>query len=212
MTTFPTTAKHFGRLASVGTADFVTRYTAFLDACVLVPIALADTLLRLAEAGLYRPLWSERVLDEMVEAIETVHPDLASGSARRRADAMQSSFDDACVTDWEELVAGISLPDPGDRHVVAAALQGRADAIVTANLRDFPLEVLEPMGLEAQHPDDFLLNQLDLDPDVTIATLHRQAVATRRPAVTTKLLLDHLVRCGVPKFAAAAAPQLWRGI
>ena len=90
---------------------------------------------------------------------------------------MQASFEDACVTDWEELVAGISLPDPDDRHVVAAALQGRADMVVTANVRDFPSEVLEPMGLEVQHPDEFLLNQFDLEPDLTIATLHRQAAA-----------------------------------
>ena len=190
----------------------MARYSAFLDACVLVPIALADTLLRLAEAGLYRPLWSDRVIDEMVDAIAMIHPELASGPARSRADAMQAAFEDACVTDWEELAAGISLPDPDDRHVVAAALQGRADMIVTANVRDFPSEILDSMGLEAQHPDEFLLNQLDLEPDLTIATLHRQAAATRRPAITTKALLDHLARCGVPGFAAAAAPQLWRGI
>ena len=190
----------------------MARYSAFLDACVLVPIALADTLLRLAEVGLYRPLWSDRVLDEVVDAIGMIHPELASGQARSRADAMQASFEDACVTDWEELVAGISLPDPDDRHVVAAALQGRADMIVTANLGDFPSALLEPMGLEVQHPDDFLLNQLDLDPDLTIATLHRQAAATRRPATTPRTLLEHLSRCGVPNFAAAAAPQLWRGM
>ncbi|HOC14002.1 MAG TPA: PIN domain-containing protein [Propionicimonas sp.] len=188
----------------------MARYSAFLDACVLVPIALADTLLRLAEAGLYRPLWSDRVLDEVIDAIGGIHPELASGPARSRTDAMQSSFEGACVTDWEELVAGIALPDPDDRHVVAAALQGRADMIVTANVRDFPSEILEPMGLEVQHPDEFLLNQLDLEPDITIATLHRQADATRRPAITTKVLLEHLSRCGVPGFAATAAHQLWR--
>jgi predicted nucleic acid-binding protein len=188
----------------------VARYSAFLDACVLVPIALTDTLLRLAEAGLYRPLWSERVLDEVVDAIGLIHPELPDGRAQARADTMQTSFDDACVYGWEKLVEGISLPDPNDRHVVAAALQGRADMIVTANLRDFPDEMLEPLGLEAQHPDEFLLNQLDLDPDTTIAVLHRQAAATRRPEISTKVLLDHLARCGVPKFAGAAARQLWR--
>lgn len=189
----------------------MARYSVFLDACVLVPIALADTLLRLAEAGLYRPLWSDRVLDEMVDAIGMIHPELASGLARSRADAMQASFEDACVTDWEELVAGISLPDPDDRHVVAAALQGRADMVVTANVRDFPSEVPEPMGLEVQHPDEFLLNQFDLEPDLTVATLHRQAAATRRPVRTPKALLDHLARCGVPRFAELAGHQLWRG-
>lgn len=189
----------------------MARYSAFLDACVMVPIALADTLLRLAEAELYRPLWSCRVLDEVVDAIEAIHPDLASGSARSRTNAMQASFEDACVTDWEDLVAGISLPDPDDRHVVAAALQGRADMIVTANLRDFPTEVLEPLGLEVQHPDEFLLNQLDLEPDITIAALHRQVAATQRPRITVKVLLDQLSRCGVPQFASTAAGQLWRG-
>lgn len=188
----------------------MARYSAFLDACVLVPIALADTLLRLAEAGLFRPLWSDQVLDEVVEAIEMIHPELASGQARLRADAMQTAFEDARVADWEELVAGISLPDPDDRHVVAAALQGRADTIVTANTRDFPSEVLKPLGLEVQHPDGFLLNQLDLEPDLTIATLHRQAAATRRPAITTRMLLEHLSKCGVPRFASAASAQLWR--
>lgn len=190
----------------------MARYCAFLDACVLVPIALTDTMLRLAEAGLYRPLWSDRVIAEMVDAIETIHPDLAPGQARSRADAMNAAFPDACVTDWEELVAGITLPDLDDRHVVAAALQGRADTIVTANLRDFPAEILDPMGIEAQHPDEFLLNQLDLDPDVTIATLHRQVAATQRPAITARELLDHLSLSGVPTFAQSAGRQLWRGI
>ncbi|QXT62932.1 hypothetical protein [Tessaracoccus palaemonis] len=97
------------------------------------------------------------------------------------------------------------MPDPA-----AAALQGRADMVVTANVRDFPIEVLEPLGLEVQHPDEFLLNQLDLEPDLTVASLHRQAAATRRPVITTRVLLDHLARCGVPKFAATAAGQLWR--
>ena len=95
----------------------MARFSAFLDACVLVPIALADTLLRLAKADLYRPLWSDRVLDEMVEAIEVVHPDLANGAARARANAMQAAFDDACVTGWQSLESGIVLPDPDDRHV-----------------------------------------------------------------------------------------------
>lgn len=190
----------------------MARFSAFLDACVLVPIALADTLLRLAEADLYRPLWSERVLDEMVEAIDAVHPNLAVGAARARAAVMQRSFDDACVVGWERLERGLALPGPDDRHVLAAALCGRADLIVTANVRDFPAEVVGSLGVEVQHPDEFLLNQLDLEPDLTIGTLHRQAAATKRPAITTKALLAHLARCGVPEFAGAATHQLWRGV
>lgn len=189
----------------------MARFSALLDACVLVPVALADTLLRLAEADLYRPLWSERILDEMVDAIESVRPNLAPGSARGRAEVMRRYFEDAEVADWQHLVEGITLPDPDDRHVVAAALSGRADLIVTAKVRDFPSDLLGSMGLEVQHPDEFLLNQLDLEPDLTIAALRRQAAATNRPVITTAALLSHLARCGVAEFAAAARQQMWRG-
>lgn len=189
----------------------MARFSALLDACVLVPIALADTLLRLAEADLYRSLWSERILDEVVWAVEEIHPDLADGRARKRVDTMDRAFDDACVRGWEPLVKGIVLPDPDDRHVVAAAQRGHADLIVTANLSDFPASSIEPLGLEAQGPDEFLLNQLDLDPDVVVRVLHAQAAAAQRPAITFDALVIHLARCGVPRFAAAAAQQKWRG-
>ena len=94
------------------------RYTAVLDACVLVPIALADTLLRVAEKGLYQPLWSDRILGEAQAAIEEIHPGI--DTAKRFA-TMSEAFDDVMVTGWEERVPGIRLPDEDDRHVVAAA-------------------------------------------------------------------------------------------
>jgi hypothetical protein len=137
------------------------RYTAVLDACVLVPIALADTLLRVAEKGLYRPLWSGRILAEAQAATEEMHPDIDAG---KRFAQMREAFGDALVAGWEELEPAIRLPDPDDRHVVAAAAQGGAQAIITANMKDFPAAALRPLGLEAVHPDDFLLDQLDLSP------------------------------------------------
>ncbi|WP_040156159.1 PIN domain-containing protein [Mobilicoccus massiliensis] len=188
----------------------MARFSVFFDACVLVPIALADTLLRLGEADLYRPLWSRRILDEMVSAVEKIHPDLADGRARRRAAVMDDAFDDAGVVGWEQCLTIVELPDPGDRHVVAAAVVGRADLIVTANVRDFPLHALEPFGLEVQHPDVFLLNQLDLAPNRVMRTLGQQAAATGRPTLTVDSLLSQLARCGVPEFAAVAARQKWR--
>lgn len=189
----------------------MARFSAFLDACVLVPIMLTDTLLRLADAELFRPLWSESVLRETLEAAITVHADLQAEAIISRMDAMRASFEDACVMGWEGLVPGISLPDPDDRHVVAAALKGRADVIVTFNAKDFPVDELQAFGIEVQHPDNFLLNQLDLDSNLAIAVLLDQAAATRRPAITPKALVERLARCGVPRFAAAAGAQLWRG-
>jgi len=117
------------------------RYTAVLDACVLVPIALADTLLRVAEKGLYRPLWSDRILAEAQAATEEIHPGIDAG---KRFAQMREAFDDALVTGWEELQSGIRLPDQDDRHVVAAAIRGGADGIITANVKDFPAAALEP--------------------------------------------------------------------
>ena len=80
---------------------------------------------------------------------------------------MDEAFDDARVEGWEPLEGAIGLPDRDDRHVVAAALRGRADAIITENVKDFPEEVLGPLGLEAIRLDDFLLDQYDLDPSAT---------------------------------------------
>ena len=93
------------------------RYTAVLDACVLVPIALADTLLRVAEKGLCRPLWSGRILAEAQAAAEEIHPGI---DAAKRFAQMREAFDEALVSGWEELEGGLSLPDQDDRHVLAA--------------------------------------------------------------------------------------------
>jgi predicted nucleic acid-binding protein len=174
------------------------RYTAVLDACVLVPVSLADTLLRVAEKGLYRPLWSDRILTEAREAIEEVRPGV---SADKRFADMQDTFGDALVTGWEELQAGIVLPDEDDRHVVATAIRAGAHAIVTANVTDFPAAALGPLGLEAVHPDDFLLDQLDLSPPTILQVIREQAEHTRRPPLTPPELATVLGRAGVPRFA-----------
>lgn len=189
----------------------MARFSAVLDACVLVPIAQADTLLSLADAGLYRPLWSDRILEETIRALETIHPDMKeSRAARHRAAVMNEAFDDACVEGWEELLSAINLPDENDRHVVAAAIQGRADLIVTANLKDFPTDVLGRFNLEVQHPDEFFVNQLDLGPAEVMRSLQVQAAATRNPALTVADILASLERCNAWRFAEAARAQTWR--
>jgi predicted nucleic acid-binding protein len=176
----------------------MTRYTAVLDACVLVPIALADTLLRIAEKGLYRPLWSDRILTEAQEAIEEIHPGI--DVTKRFAD-MRDAFDDALVTGWEGLQAGVVVPDEDDRHVVAAAIRGGAQAIVTANLDDFPERALGVLGLEAIHPDEFLLDQLALSPATVMQVIREQAAHTRNPTLAPQELATLLGRSGAPAFA-----------
>ena len=116
-------------------------------------------------------------------ATEEIHPGIDAG---KRFAQMREAFDDALVTGWQELEPGIRLPDLDDRHVVAAAVRGGAQGIITANAKDFPATALEPFGLEAVHPDDFLLDQLDLSPPTILQVIRDQAARTRRPPLTPR--------------------------
>lgn len=172
-----------------------------LDACVLVPISLADTLLRTAEKQLFRPVWSPRILDEVRSAIVSVHPDIDTALVDRRIWHMNESFPGASVENLEHIQSGLELPDPNDNHVLAAALRGHCQAIVTANLADFPEPYLATMDVEVISPDDFLLNQLDLATRPVLDSLWEQAEATVNPQLSIEEILVALGRAGVPNFA-----------
>lgn len=176
-------------------------YAVLLDACVLVPNALCDTMLRLAEAGFYRPLWSERILEELKYAILKVHPDLDESRVDARIAAMSGAFDDAMVIGWEQTCAGLDLPDPDDRHVLAAAIKGGAQSLATFNLKDFPEHCLAATDVEVVHPDEFLLDQLDLFPGLALQVITEQAADLNHPPSDVAGVLNRLERCGVPRFA-----------
>ena len=116
---------------------------------------------------------------------------------------MNSAFDGAMVDDedWGPLVAGLELPDPEDRHVLAAAIAGGAESIITFNLKDFPAARIDPHHVNAIHPDTFLLDQLDLAPAKVLSALHQQTRRLRNPPMDLSGLLTRLERCGVPSFA-----------
>lgn len=138
-------------------------FSALLDTCVLVPSRARDVLLEIASAGAYRPLWSTAILAELDRTLRLLIA--KRGASTEETDAyltrlfrqMETAFPDALVTDWESLTETIQLPDPDDRHVVAAARAGRADVIVTDNLADFPPAAL-PVSLARQSLDNFLLD------------------------------------------------------
>lgn len=182
-------------------------FTALLDANVLVPVALADTLLRAAEVGLYRPLWSGRILDEVRHAVLRVRPELDPSRVDARIHWMNVSFEDASVEGWEPLAEGIVVStDPNDQHVIAAAKRGGADAIVTANLSDFPSDALAELGLHAVSADHFLLDLADLDERTMAGVIVEQAAAAERPPLTPSQVLEALARAGAPSFAESIAP------
>jgi predicted nucleic acid-binding protein len=151
-------------------------YSAVLDACVLVPAALNDILLRLAEEpALYRPLWSEQILTEMTRAMRTkLHRTEAEVGWRKSQ--MCEAFPEAMVNVPSELIKAIEcLPDEDDRHVLAAAVMAGANTIVTQNTKHFPKACLEKFGVLCQTADDFLIHQYHLCPQLLLDKLDDQA-------------------------------------
>lgn len=121
---------------------------------------------------------------------------------------MNESFEDAKVEGWEPLAHGLELPDMNDCHVVAAALRGNADAIVTENIRDFPKNIMQKLGLEVIRLDDFLLDQYDLNPDKTVEVLMEQRDAMIKPPITIEDFLTRISRSGAPNFASTISDSI----
>lgn len=174
-------------------------FPAVLDTCVLYPTYLCDTLLRLAETGAYRPLWSADILEELRRNL--IEAGIPEDRVDRRIAHMRRAFPDALTTGYESLVEAMTN-DPKDRHVLAAAVRANAEAVVTFNTRDFSEASTKAYDVIAIQPDDFLLDQLDLYPALTIGVLEQQAASYRREPTTVGALLPLLERSGVPRFAA----------
>lgn len=172
-----------------------------LDACVLYPASLRDTLLRLAEVEMYDVKWSERILDEAIDNL-VADDRMTRAQASHLMQCMNEAFDDALVpVNAIERLEPSMANDPKDRHVLAAAVLSGAQHIITRNLTDFSEEATQPHGAEAVHPDAFLLAMLDLDASLVIAVLHRQAADCHNPPRTVDDILDALAVM-VPEFAA----------
>lgn len=178
-------------------------FTALYDANVLHPPGLRDLLIRLGQTGLFRARWTEEILDEMVRSILHRRPDLNKQRLARTRSLMCDAVPDCLVTGYEALVDGLTLPDPDDRHVLAAAIRCSAQVIVTANLADFPPEALERFNIEAQGPDQFVLDVVNLAPARVAAVVQQQSAALRNPPRTVEELLDDLSDTGLPRAAAA---------
>ena len=179
------------------------RYTAILDACVLYPATLRDLLLSLARDGLFHARWSERIQDEWVRSLLKRRPELEEAALRRTCELMATAVPDSVVHGWQSIEPGLTgLPDADDRHVLAAAICGHADAIVTFNLADFPPAALAAYGVEAQHPDDFVLNQLDLNPIAALKSIKAMRARWRTPQLTPSDLATALEKLQMPLVAA----------
>lgn len=173
---------------------------AVLDACVLIPLALCDTLLRAAASGLYQLAWSEDILEEVRLNLVDNHLTSERG-AQHRVAVMRHAFPTAMVTGHHRIIDRMTN-DLKDRHILAAAVTTGAQIIVTHNVRDFPASALTPHNIQARTPDEFLLDLYKRSPQKMIDTVQRQAAALRNPPMTVGVLLDGLTT-HAPLFVAA---------
>ena len=174
-------------------------FPVLLDSCVLYPYELRDLLLQIAHEHLYRVHWSPQILEDTVRNL-VADARSTPEKASRFCAAMERAFPEALVEPPPGLADQLGC-DPGDRHVLAAAIAAKAEVIVTLNVRHFPTEVLEPLGIEAVTPDQFLCNLLDLDPGAMHGCLETIAARQRNPACTAQALLQILSR-QAPTFAS----------
>jgi predicted nucleic acid-binding protein len=133
-------------------------FVALLDANVLYPPYLRDLLLRFAQAGVFEPRWSAEILDEVARNIKKGRGEAEQQKVERMLSLMRRHFEDAEVTGYEALTPAMTN-DEKDRHVLAAAIVGGSDVIVTSNLKHFPRAALEPYDMDVQGPDEFLCHQ-----------------------------------------------------
>lgn len=178
------------------------RYTAVLDACVLYPAPLRDLLLNLATEGVFRARWTEKIHAEWTHNLLKKRPDLHPDKLARTVALMNEAVDDCLVLNYEYLIDSLTLPDPDDRHVLASAIVGHADAIVTFNLKDFPEVAVSPHGIEILHPDDFLIAQYDLNPIgmLSIVKAHRERL--RKPPKSVDEFITTCEQQGLPQLCA----------
>lgn len=176
---------------------FANRYTALVDACTLVSAPRRDLLLTLAEAEFFRVRWSQRILDETRAALNKIFAG-AADRATRSVDAMHRAFPEALVEAHASVAAlTFGLPDLNDEHVLAAAVQTQAQAVVTENIIDFPAAILAPLHIESRTADEFIADTIALDEGKAVAAIRTLRVRLRRPEMSAEDYLRSLEAHGL---------------
>lgn len=173
------------------------------DANVLYGNTTRDLLIRIAQAGLVRAKWTHKILDEVLDNLAANRPDIPAEKLSRLRGLMNASVRDCLVEGYEPLIEGLKLPDPDDRHVLAAAIKAGAQMIVTSNLKDFPAADLANWNLEARSPDDFVLDQIELDDRVVWACVQQIVDSRTNPPETIEDVLSALESAGLVESVTA---------
>ena len=183
-------------------SHFTAHFTVVYYACVLYPAPLRDLLMHLALSDLYRARWSDLIHSEWVRSVLASRPDLPREQLERTRKLMNHAVRDCLVNGFEHLIPTINLPDPNERHVVAAAIHSGASLIVTYNLKDFPADTLKPYRLAAQHPDDFIVDLFDLNPAGVLEAAANHRRSLKSPHKTVNEYLDTLLAQGLTQLVA----------
>ena len=174
-----------------------------LDANVLYPAPVRDMLLSLANNNMFQPKWSAAINEEWVRNLVANRPDIKRENTENTIRSMNRAFPDANTETYPSTITELNLPDPNDQHVLAAAISAEAELIVTFNLKDFPPSLLAPRGIEAIHPDDFILGLTEEDKITAFDAFEKQVARLKNPPLSREYVLDKLNDCNLPKTAAS---------
>ncbi len=183
----------------------MVHFRALFDANIFYSVTLSDLIMESARAGLFRAFWSERIHLEWTTHLKANRPDLDPFRIDRRKTAMNAAVDDAVVSGFDHLILSLQLPDPDDRHVLAAAITAGATSIVTKDLKDFPAEALGHHGIVALHPDAFLMDVLASDPDGLLNSIANVLARMKNPQIGFHEYRSRLAKAGLPQLAGTLA-------
>jgi len=175
---------------------------AVLDACVLYPAQLRDFLLRLPRERLLFPFWSEEIHNEWTRSLQRNCPKLKQEKLERTRRKMDTHFPNSLVRGYEPIIPTLHLPDPNDRHVLAAAIHAKAECIVTFNLHDFPKSVLQRYEIEATSPDEIVLRLICEAPTFVLRVAKSHRLSLTRPSFSPSEYLAMLAKQRLPQTVA----------
>jgi len=178
---------------------------AVLDANVLYSAAMRDFFMRLTSRFVFQPKWTDAIHEEWMEAVLRNRPDISRVVLERTRDLMNQYGNDWQVPAYEQLIDSLSLPDPDDRHVLAAAITSGSSLIVTSNISDFPVGALSPYAIRAVRPDAFACEMLALKTKPFLRAVREHRASLKNPPKTVPEYLDSLTVCGLAQTAILLA-------
>lgn len=174
---------------------------AVYDACVLYPFHLRNVLIQCAFDGLVEARWTNEIHDEWIRNLVANTPALSIERLLATRDKMNAVLPEANVVNYHPMIADLALPDPDDRHVLAAAIAGKASIIVTWNPKDFPRQALRTHGVTSRSPDDFLADIHTAFPDAVMSSVSCSRHNLRKTKPPVEAFVEALRQSGLPKFA-----------